>query len=459
MATKALSVNQDGGVKGPVPKSESSILPGPAAVVEGRGKYRLGKVLGAGSAGTVYLSDVIEQPQDGGHLPDQVAVKILNKLEERPLQGHRIEISVMREVHHPNVVRIHDWGLDGSHHFAVLDYHSSGSLLKEILTTGSLSPGIAHRLLRDMLFALVETHRLGILHLDIKPGNVLIGDDGRFLLTDFGIAQALFQRDNDRIIGTPAFMSPEQARGENDRLDGRSDLFSLGAMLWYVITGDFSQKRRSQKETLAERGRNTLPELAFRVASEIRPLAQVVDRLLAFDLRRRPGSAAEVLMLLDEIEPESSSGNQAKSQVVHGGAKLTKQWRVKLRETIADPVSLDLLKRWGTFYRLRLYGHGEVICEEEEQSFDVHILLHGEVEVHRRGVLLAVESREGTIMGEVAALIGNPRTAMLRARGDTVLASLNGAELEQAARMMPGLALRMMKGLAKRLAERDMKGT
>jgi len=422
-----------------------------------RAIYRVACVLGHGSAGTVYLADVVKQEKSREEpVPAKVALKVMDYKGTELSENHRAEIALMKGVDHPNVVRIYDWGVDGKALFAALQYCEQGSLLRRVLREGPLSAETATKLLRDMLSALVVTHRLGVLHLDIKPGNVLIGEDGRFLLTDFGIARMLFQKDSHRITGTPAFMSPEQARGENIKLDARTDLFALGAMLWYCITGDFSHKDLSQREAIQLREQSTLPMLTDRVSEEYLPLARLVDKLLAFDQRRRPGSAAEVLRELDKIDPRSKDRAEEWERIRARGAKLDREWRVRLREEIADPVLRELLKRWGKFYRLRLYRDGELICEEEEHSYEVYILLHGQVEVKRHGKLLAVESREGAIMGEVAALTGSQRTARLQAKGDVVLASLNGSELEQASRIMPALSVRLMKGLATRFVERDM---
>ncbi|MDJ0837237.1 MAG: serine/threonine-protein kinase [Acidobacteriota bacterium] len=423
-----------------------------------RARYRIKCVLGHGSAGTVYLGEVIEQKPSSEPIPDMVALKVMDYKGDEPSESHRSEISLMKGVKHPNVVQLYDWGIDGKALFSVLHYCEQGSLLRRVLREGPLSAETAKRLLREMLEALVVTHRLGILHLDIKPGNVLIAEDGRFLLTDFGISRSLFQKDSHRITGTPAFMPPEQARGENIKLDARSDLFALGAMLWYCITGDFSHKELSQREAIRLRERTTLPKLEDRVSDDYKDLAGLVDTLLAFDQRRRPGSAAEVLLALDKIDPHTKDRAEEWEHISKRGTRLDREWRVKLRGQIADPVLRELLKRWGKFYRLRLYNNGELICDEEEHSYEVYILLHGQVEVHRHGKLLAVESREGEILGEVAALTGTQRTARLQARGEVVLASLNGAELEQASRIMPALAVRLMKGLATRFAERDMIG-
>jgi len=452
----ALDLDSNGHLPIEEDKTVETLNPKMPTVIEGLARYHIKSIIGKGSMGTVLLGEVepTSESQDRP-LPARVAIKILNEATRKRTDEYRKEITMMREIDHPNVVRLYDWGSYEGYPFAVMDHFSRGSASERFFKSGPLSAPTSLQLCKEILSALVETHRHGILHLDIKPGNVLIGDDGRFLLTDFGIAQALFQDGNRRITGTPAFMSPEQACGYHALIDGRSDLFSLGAMMWPLIVGYFPFIEISATQILKSRKRETLPKLAKFCKPEYLPLAEIIDDMLAFHPRSRPGSAAQVLARVTALE-RGGAITDTLPAIKDRGEKLNKAWRVKLRNELSDPVLIDLLRLWGKFYRLRLFQSGEIICAEDEHSYDVYILLHGEIEVHRHGKLLAVEYREGAIMGEVAALIGSARTAKLRARGETIIASLNGAELEQAARRIPGLAVRIMKALATRLTERDM---
>ncbi len=419
-------------------------------IIQGRVPYRLIRTLGEGAMGTVFLAQVLDR-ENQPELPDVVAFKIF-KADARPRSANfRKEISLVREINTANVVRVHDCNFETDPMFAVFDYHSGGSVADHFFREGPLPPRPAWNLLMDILSALVATHRHGILHLDIKPGNILIGDDGRFLLSDFGVATGMFLDGGRRVIGTPAYMSPEQARGETALVDARSDLFSLGATMWHLIAGRLPIVRPTSTQVVRMRAMEPVPRLVHMVEEEYRPLADIVDRLLAFLPRNRPGSAAEVLAYMEELSQRRDI------QPLKGspGHRLDMDVRQHLRQGLSDPVLLDLLRRWGKHYLLRVFFEGEIICREGEKSFDVYILLEGEVEVFRHGELVDVESREGTIMGEVAALIGSPRTATLVAKGRTVLALLKAAEIEQAARAMPALAVRIMKSLAIRLEQRS----
>jgi serine/threonine protein kinase len=422
--------------------------------LRGRGVYRLLRSIGKGGMGNVYLAEVTAQPGDGGEpLPGNVAIKLLPGTASDVATLPRAEIGVMRALRHPNVVQLHDWRFDEQLSFAVLDYHSGGSLLDRLRDEAPLPLSEAMKVLIHILRALVETHGRGILHLDIKPANVLIAEDGRYLLTDFGIAGAIFQDRASRIIGTPAFMSPEQARGEVDSLDARSDLFMLGATLWQALTGDFGLQQRLPTTVLKERKTEPFPKAAPRVEPEARALAEVIDELLEFDPHHRPGTAAEVLYRVERLARRAPDGSEETTLATECGIPLPPGMRGRIQSQVTDPVLQDLFRMEGTFFDLRLYQDGEVICAEHGHSYDFYILLHGEVQVLRGDEVLVVVSDEGMILGEISALVGSPRTATLRAAGQTVMAVFKGAEMEQTARRMPALAVRIMKTLASRFAE------
>lgn len=420
-------------------------------MLEGKALYRCRWPVGQGSMGTVYLADVVDA-RELPELPSVVAIKILDEALKPRGNNYRREISLMREINHPSVVRVHDWQMDGVPKFAVFDYYRNGSVSDRFYREGPLEADEAFNLMHDMLEALVATHRHGVLHLDIKPGNILIDDNERFLLTDFGVATSLFVGEGRRVVGTPAFMSPEQARGEFDKIDARADLFSLGATMWQLIVGRYPFKEVTGTGILKERASQPVPSILSHIEDDFKPLGDIIDSMLAFHPRHRPGSAAEVLARL-----ESLNQGQLELEDDGRGHRLTGEERSRLRKILADPILIDLLKRWGKHYRLRRFDDQEVICSEGERSFDVYVLLEGEIEVWQREKMVGVERGEGLVIGEIAALIGSSRTATLKARGQAFIAMLKAAELEQATRAMPGLGVRIMKRLAQRLYARDIK--
>jgi serine/threonine protein kinase len=192
---------------------------------------------------------------------------------------------------HPNIVRVHAFGQEGNTKYLVMDLARGGSL-GDRLTKGPLKPGEAATLVRDLAQGLAQAHAAGILHRDLKPDNVLFGEDGTPKLTDFGLAKladATSLTETGTIMGTPAYMSPEQADASK-AVDARSDVYGLGAILYHALAGVPPFKGPSAMVILARVFKDSpQPPSAFS------PVPAGLDRLclqtLAKDPRERPHSA------------------------------------------------------------------------------------------------------------------------------------------------------------------------
>ena len=202
------------------------------------GRYRIERLLGAGAMGEVYLA---EDPQIGR----RVALKTLRILgvhpDELPERRQRLlrEARTAGKLIHPHVVTLFDAGEDGGFIYLAFE-HVPGSDLGARLGAGPpLALGEALRLVREACAGLDHAHKGGIVHRDIKPSNLLLDAEGRLKISDFGIAKMAGQATEltmtGSVMGSPHYLSPEQIRGEE--LDGRSDLFSLGVVLYEMLTG------------------------------------------------------------------------------------------------------------------------------------------------------------------------------------------------------------------------------
>ncbi|HEX5506815.1 MAG TPA: protein kinase, partial [Thermomicrobiales bacterium] len=198
------------------------------------GRYRLLSVLGRGGMATVYLA---HQPS----LERRVAVKVIAPaLAGDPVfvERFRREAQTVARLRHPNILTVHDFGEDGEILFLVAEYIEGGTL--RALLRGPLAPAPALDLVAQVGAALDYAHARGIIHRDVKPGNVFL-DGGRAVLADFGIAKAVAEATGVALtqsgvgMGTPEYIAPEQALGRP--LDGRADIYSLGVMLYEMLAG------------------------------------------------------------------------------------------------------------------------------------------------------------------------------------------------------------------------------
>ncbi|MCU0934924.1 MAG: serine/threonine protein kinase, partial [Gammaproteobacteria bacterium] len=200
-------------------------------------RYRVEFELGAGGMGRVYRATdlVLDRP---------VALKTVHPeilADPQWLARFRVEAAVAAGLQHPNIVQVHEILEVGATPVLVLEL-VEGSDLTHRVEAQAPSPRQAARLLAEVCEALEYAHGHGVIHRDIKPANILLGPDGVPKLTDFGLAvrpdrMPAGSLDAEGIVGTPSYMAPEQARGEARAITNRSDVYALGATLYFALTG------------------------------------------------------------------------------------------------------------------------------------------------------------------------------------------------------------------------------
>jgi serine/threonine protein kinase len=249
--------------------------------------YHVVHIIGQGGQAQVFLA---EREHDGL----RVALKVLDRaLRQDPvfLQRFVREYKLLASVESPYVARIYDQGFSGDHPYIAMEFLPSGTLaarIREGLTTRS-----ALRIAGQIAQALSAIHARGIVHRDLKPANILFRADGRPVLVDFGLARDMKVNSTLTVAGqflaTPRYMSPEQCLGLP--IDARSDLYSLGAVLYEMITGRKIYDGANSAEVIAMHVNAPPPKLAD-LLSVHQPL---LDRLLAKEPANRFQSAAEVV--------------------------------------------------------------------------------------------------------------------------------------------------------------------
>ncbi|QYB07111.1 protein kinase [Rhodococcus sp. USK10] len=248
------------------------------------------KDVGSGGFGVVYRC---AQPS----LDRTVAVKVLTTdlSNENRARFFREQRAMGRLTGHPNIVSILHVGTLGSGRpYLVMPYYSQDSLEARIRKTGTLGQAEAMRLGVKIAGALEAAHRVGILHRDVKPGNILFTDYGEPVLTDFGIAHVTgaFQTATGTVTGSPAYTAPEVLRGESP--SAASDIYGLGATLFCAITGHAAFERRSGENVVAQFLRittQTAPDL--RDKGVLDDVGEVIERAMSANPINRPGTAAE----------------------------------------------------------------------------------------------------------------------------------------------------------------------
>ena len=200
------------------------------------GRYELHRQLARGGMADVFLARdlLLDRP---------VAVKVLfDEFSDDPnfVERFRREAQRAANLNHPNIVSVYDWGEERGTYFIVMEYVEGRSLAEIIRTGGPLHPDRAAEVASEVAAALGFAHRNGIVHRDVKPGNVLLAPNGHVKVADFGIARALAGAQNEItqagiVMGTATYLSPEQAQGRE--VDPRSDLYALGVVLYEMLLG------------------------------------------------------------------------------------------------------------------------------------------------------------------------------------------------------------------------------
>lgn len=265
------------------------------------GRYRLLAELGRGGMGIVYRA---EDPQ----LKRTVALKVLldNRFAD-PIQCTRFqrEAEALAQLHHPAIVSIHEVGTHDGRPFLALEYVPGGTLAHRL--RGQPQP-IAESvaLMVRLVGAVQHAHTLGIVHRDLKPGNVLIGDDlASAKISDFGLARRMDEHgltETGAILGTPGYLAPEQTVGSGSTVGPTADIYSLGAILYEMLTGRPPFRGENLLETL-ELARTTDPVAPRRLRSSIpRNLETITLKCLQRDPRKRYTNAADLLADLERFQ-------------------------------------------------------------------------------------------------------------------------------------------------------------
>lgn len=257
--------------------------------------YEILEVLGQGGMGVVYRARQ-------ARLNRIVAIKAIRadwNFGREALRRFQAEAEAIARLQHPNILQIYDVGEHAGQPFIVMEYCVGASLASRLRGAEPLPPAEAAGLVRTLAGAVHYAHERGVIHRDLKPSNVLLNEDGTPKIVDWGLAKRLDQDDVNQtqsgvIIGTPSYMAPEQARGDIKAVGPPADIYSLGSMLYELLTGRPPFRGASSMEMLMQ-AMNELPVSPRRLVPSVpRDLETIVLRCLEKEPAKRYASAVEL---------------------------------------------------------------------------------------------------------------------------------------------------------------------
>ncbi len=261
-------------------------------------RYKIIEKVGEGGMGQVYKALDTE-------IDTKVALKLIAPeiaSSGRTIERFRNELRIARTISHKNVTRMFDLGKESGNYFITMEYVEGQDLGGMMAMAKQLSLGTAVGIARQVCAGLAEAHRLGVVHRDIKPGNIMIDRDGNVKIMDFGIARSTERRgmtEAGTLVGTPGYMSPEQVEGK--AVDYRSDIYSLGIVMFEMLTGKLPFTGETPLEAAIKRTWKEPPDPKELNAMIPDSLVQVIMRCLAKDREERFQHVEELLSALDSI--------------------------------------------------------------------------------------------------------------------------------------------------------------
>jgi serine/threonine-protein kinase len=307
------------------------------------GRYEIEREIGRGGMATVYLARDIQHDRP-------VAIKVLHPELAESLGAERFqrEIKLAASLQHPHILGVYDSGNAGDSLWFSMPFVEGESLRDRLTRERQIPVADAVRITREVALALDYAHRHGVIHRDIKPENILL-IDGQAMLADFGIARALRSGEADNLtgtgmsIGTPGYMSPEQAAGDKG-LDARTDIYSLSCVLYEMLAGE-PPFTGPNMQAVITRVLTEAPRPVHVVRHAVsRQLSGAIDQALAKSPADRPASAADFARLLEStaampaVAPIAPSGKRwaaiaAAVAVIVGGAAGGVWWRTRTNDT------------------------------------------------------------------------------------------------------------------------------
>ncbi|MBF0568527.1 MAG: protein kinase [Nitrospirae bacterium] len=429
------------------------------------GRYEILGVLGEGAMGVVYRGhDTI--------IDRVVAIKTV-KMEnvDSPQKKNELiehfyhEARIAGKLSHPNIAHIYDVGQDNGVHYLVLEY-VEGITLKAAISEQAEMPLLEKlRILIDIGRTLHYAHQHGVIHRDIKPANIMLLNNSHIKIMDFGIAMmassAEGQAAQGGLLGTPAYLSPEQINGAS--LDRQTDLFSLGVLSYEFLSGK-KPFIASTIHELLDKILNTEPALPYKINPRLdESLSRLVLKALEKNKARRCQSASEFADLLELYAGQLDMERTQNISGIGNYDKMVLAETLKKKYTFFSDFTTEELLKIISISTYKTYKKDACIFNEGDIGTKMFILISGSVKItkvfkdNEEETLLAV-LKAGECFGEMAVMDASPRFAAAKAATDCVTIAISDVILRNSE---PKLCLKLYKNLAAVLSEKlrnsDMK--
>jgi serine/threonine protein kinase len=387
-------------------------------------KYEIKRRIGRGAMGVVYEAfDPFVQRT--------VAIKVahvVGDMDDATKQKHRegffAEVYSAGRMHHPSVVSVYDAGQEGDLNYIVMEFVDGQTLQEYVTGDRSLTPNQIVDVIYQCAKGLDYVHREGVIHRDLKPGNIMLSNDGEVKIMDFSIAHVDigFEDHDTEVQGSPMYMPPEQLT-EEKRLVAQSDIYSLGAVM-YSLLAKKSPYKAGSLESLIYKITNLEPESIMEVNPEVpQHIADIVEKAMHKIIYNRYDSA---YLLARDL-----SNAFGRLRGVGERIDMQEKWKTLRFLAFFKDFSDEQITEVVNASEWKEFAKGEVIVTEGEQETAFYIIARGGVDVVKNDKVVGV-MKQGDCFGEIAFLTNQPRNATIVARTEVSLMSVSASLMEQA---------------------------
>lgn len=417
--------------------------------------YTILNEIGKGATGIVYSA----RSNKTGEL---VAIKVLfphySKNREYLRRVTR-EAELTRRLKHKNAVTGYEFGCANDHFYFVMEYVPGKTLAQILKEKNKLPERQVAEIILQVAHALKAAHKLKIIHRDIKPSNIAITPDNVIKLMDFGLAKEELDTSitvHGTILGTPCYISPEQARGEIN-VDIRSDIYSLGITAYHALVGEPPFCEFNTTLMLTKKTTDPVPSPKIKNPELSDEISYIVEKMCERDVEQRyPDPDALIKDIEDYLAGRLKIPLYKREQPIPAVSERelhqTQEQIVReLAQKITDSAVRELLSRDPLPGKPLFLESGKVLFYEGSRSREAYVLLQGELEVMKAGRRIASINESGAFVGEMATLLECTRTATVRALRNSVLLQITEEDFQYFLQSAPALAFRLAKNLARHL--------